>query len=562
MSKRTIATMSETAVITAQTAGVTPASSFVVEEARRPNRTKAPWARHRHTSPTRSNHVTPPTLSDSKPRLAETVEPPVPITSSATAAWVIVTLTGITFVGSISSGLVTIALPTIALDLDLPPHLLLWPASVHPLASASCLVLAGTIADFVGNRKVNLVGCIFLAAFTLAAGLARTGIQLILFRAFQGVANSLCLPTAVSILTNNFVPGPQRNVGFACIGLSQPLGFAVGLVFGGVIVDTTLGWRFSFYFTAGLMALLFVLSIWLLPKDKPQEAQAWRRAGREIDWIGAGLASAALGISSYIFAILTGDLYNIKRPENIALLLLSGCASVGFVFWMSYREKSGRTPLIPNSLWRNKSFSIICVLVLLSYAVLNSLEYFISLYFQKVQHLSGLEAAIRFLPEIAAGVLLNLCTGLFVHKVHVSHLITVTSILTVVSPLLMALINPASGYWIGSFWAVLLCPFNVDVIFTVANLIITDAFPASTQALAGAVFNTIAQFGWSLGLTIMAITSSRVTVNSPYQDKESSEAILPGYQAVFWVCVGLQALACVVSASGLRGVGKIGLKLE
>ncbi|KAK3383204.1 integral membrane protein [Lasiosphaeria ovina] len=482
--------MSETAVITAQTAGVTPASSFVVEEARRPNRTKAPWARHRHTSPTRSNHVTPPTLSDSKPRLAETVEPPVPITSSATAAWVIVTLTGITFVGSISSGLVTIALPTIALDLDLPPHLL------------------------------------------------------------------LC------ILTNNFVPGPQRNVGFACIGLSQPLGFAVGLVFGGVIVDTTLGWRFSFYFTAGLMALLFVLSIWLLPKDKPQEAQAWRRAGREIDWIGAGLASAALGISSYIFAILTGDLYNIKRPENIALLLLSGCASVGFVFWMSYREKSGRTPLIPNSLWRNKSFSIICVLVLLSYAVLNSLEYFISLYFQKVQHLSGLEAAIRFLPEIAAGVLLNLCTGLFVHKVHVSHLITVTSILTVVSPLLMALINPASGYWIGSFWAVLLCPFNVDVIFTVANLIITDAFPASTQALAGAVFNTIAQFGWSLGLTIMAITSSRVTVNSPYQDKESSEAILPGYQAVFWVCVGLQALACVVSASGLRGVGKIGLKLE
>lgn len=48
------------------------------------------------------------------------------IQSSAKAAWVITILTGVTFVGCISTGLVTIALPAIARDLDIPPHLLLW----------------------------------------------------------------------------------------------------------------------------------------------------------------------------------------------------------------------------------------------------------------------------------------------------------------------------------------------------------------------------------------------------------------------------------------------------
>jgi predicted MFS family arabinose efflux permease len=103
-------------------------------------------------------------------------------------------------------------------------------------------------------------------------------------------------------LTNNFIAGRRRNVGFACIGLSQPLGFSFGLILGGVVVDTTIGWQFSFYLTAALMSLLFGVSVWLLPKDKPREPLSWARAGREIDWFGAALASLAMGIFSYVFA--------------------------------------------------------------------------------------------------------------------------------------------------------------------------------------------------------------------------------------------------------------------
>lgn len=46
--------------------------------------------------------------------------------SRARAIILITTLTGLTFIGSMSSGLLTIGLPIIAADLKLPENLLLW----------------------------------------------------------------------------------------------------------------------------------------------------------------------------------------------------------------------------------------------------------------------------------------------------------------------------------------------------------------------------------------------------------------------------------------------------
>lgn len=82
--------------------------------------------------------------------------------------------------------------------------------------------------------------------------------------------------------------------------------------------------------------------------------------------------------------------------------------------------------------------------------------------FQQVQGVNALGAAIRFFPEVALGIILNLCTGLFVDRIHANHLITGSSIIATASPLIMALIDPEWNYWRAAFWAVLLCPVNVD----------------------------------------------------------------------------------------------------
>lgn len=77
--------------------------------------------------------------------------------------------------------------------------------------------------------------------------------------------------------------------------------------------------------------------------------------------------------------MLTGDMSKVRRPENIILICIAGFSVIGFVFWMSYRERTGRVPLIPNSLWGNKAFTAVCIMVMLGYGVLNGVEYFLSL---------------------------------------------------------------------------------------------------------------------------------------------------------------------------------------
>ena len=83
------------------------------------------------------------------------------------------------------------------------------------LTAGCLLILAGSIADVVSSRKVFLLGCFLQGIFVLGCGLAQTGIQLIMFRAMQGITVSMCLPTAVSIITTAFQPGRQRNLGLA-----------------------------------------------------------------------------------------------------------------------------------------------------------------------------------------------------------------------------------------------------------------------------------------------------------------------------------------------------------
>ena len=167
------------------------------------------------------------------------------------------------------------------------------------LTSGSCLLLAGSIADVVGSRPIFLLGCFLLSCFILACGLARTGIQLIMFRAMQGIAVALCLPTSVAILTNAIASGKRRNIGFACMGLGQPLGFSLGLVLGGVFVDT-IGWRAGWYICAGALLVCLLVGSWSLPLDSLTQPPSWKRLRDDVDWLGAIIATACLAMLAYV----------------------------------------------------------------------------------------------------------------------------------------------------------------------------------------------------------------------------------------------------------------------
>ncbi|KAK5089750.1 hypothetical protein LTR70_006592 [Exophiala xenobiotica] len=461
---------------------------------------------------------------------------------------------------SVSSGIVVVGLPRIASDLQLVERLYLWPTSVYGLTAGAMLLPAGVIADVIGPRSVELVAVALLGIFTLGCGWTSTGIQLVMFRALQGVATAMHMPCSVSLVTRHVPNGKRRNIGFACLGLSMPLGFSIGLVLGGVLVDT-IGWRVGFYIAGAIVLLQAIASLRIIPADvRPENVMSKLKA--EIDWIGAAISCVGLAMFSYVLAILSTDSDNMRQPSAIAMLTISIVLLVMFPFWMWHQEKKGRPALVPNYLWKNKAFSCICALTVLTWGVMNSMELFASLYFQEVQEFSALQASLRILPSLIVGAILNLTTGLFVDHVPVFWLAFVSTTLTAVAPLLMALINPHWTYWRGAFVAQILSPLSGDVLFTVGLIVVSESFTEDTQALAGAVFNTVAYFGLSLGLNSMQVVSLLVTKGTQYRDKSSPAALLQGYQASFWAMFAMTVFCSLLCVVGLRNVGKVGLKRE
>lgn len=216
-------------------------------------------------------------------------------------ATIIFQLSAINFLASFANGVIVVGLPAIAQDISLSQELYLWPSSIYGLTSGAALLLAGSVADVVGSRVVDLTGIVAAGLSTLACGLSKTGVQLVIFRGFMGIAMSMHLPCSVSMVTQTVPSGKPRNVAFSCLGLSQPLGFSFGLVLGGVFVDTT-GWRTGFYVPGAAILAFAVLGFFVLARDTLTTTGKLHGLKTKVDWVGAMIASGGLAMLSYVLA--------------------------------------------------------------------------------------------------------------------------------------------------------------------------------------------------------------------------------------------------------------------
>ena len=78
-------------------------------------------------------------------------------------------------------------------------------------------------------------------------------------------------------------------------------------------------------------------------------------------------------------SIISADLTSIRSAETASLLAVSIVLLFAFPAWMHYRERCGKPALVPNNLWNNLPFTSTCIIVALSYGVMNSIELFSSL---------------------------------------------------------------------------------------------------------------------------------------------------------------------------------------
>jgi MFS family permease len=174
------------------------------------------------------------------------------------------------FLDGIDVSMVTVALPSIKAGLHLSTSQLHWVVSGYVLGYGGLLLLGGRTADLLGRRRTLLVALtVFLVASAFGA-VGSDGTLLLIARFLKGASAAFNAPATLSIITTTFPEGPARNRAVSIYAASGASGYALGLVFSGLL--TQVGWRWTFVLPVPLAAAILIAALRLIPADRPAAA--------------------------------------------------------------------------------------------------------------------------------------------------------------------------------------------------------------------------------------------------------------------------------------------------
>ncbi|KAJ5780652.1 hypothetical protein N7457_005812 [Penicillium paradoxum] len=467
------------------------------------------------------------------------------------------------FVSCALNSLVTLNIPQLSSEFGLKPGVELWPMSMYYLAQGCTFLLAGSLDDVFGSRKVFLFSCFLQTICYLCSGLANTGMQLIALRTVSGVAYPMCFVSAMSIHSDDLPIGKLRNLAFFCTSISQYIGSGFGILLSGVLSETV-GWQWGFRGAAVLSLSALLLSIWAIPKQSENPKYAtWAAMAEDIDLAGTMLASSLMALLFAALAVITNNVANIGKSGLFIPVALGWIILVAFLFWQDCWERD-HTLRIQNSLWTNNHFISICVAVFFVYASSHSTSQLMIFVFQRAQALSILQSSWRYLPIPIIGALSSILTGRFLSRVEASKILIITIALSALAPFLMAISNPDWPYWKCAITAVSLNSIASNAVIPIAGLMVSGTFSADVQALAMGVLCTVAMIGASVGMALTALISNDfmadllLTPDRTTSLHESPEIWMTGYRSAFWFLFLMSLTGLAVTLSCLRNIGYLG----
>lgn len=249
-----------------------------------------------------------------------------------------------TFMATLDSSIVNVALPTISAQLHSDLSILQWVVTAYLLTISSLLPVFGRLADLLGRKKIYSTG--FLV-FTIGSGLCGFASNiwfLVGMRVLQALGASMLMSNAAAITTANFPP-KERGRALGLTGTVVALGSLAGPAIGGILIGIA-GWRSVFYINLPIGILGFIAAQIILPADTA-------RSDKETFDFG-GAVFFTMGMVSLLFAINNGQDWGWSSLPILAGLIL-GIVLLGLFF---YSEARVDQPMIDLSLFKNRPFLI------------------------------------------------------------------------------------------------------------------------------------------------------------------------------------------------------------
>jgi EmrB/QacA subfamily drug resistance transporter len=288
------------------------------------------------------------------------------------------------------------ALPRIVGDLGGVSHLS-WVVTAYVLASTITTPFYGKLGDMYGRKRFFIFAiCIFLAGSALS-GLSTSMVQLITFRAIQGLGAGGLMVGAMATI-GEIVPPRQRGKYMSYFMVVMMLATVAGPLVGGWIT-TAFSWRWIFYINLPLggAALVYLMATLHVPA---------RRVEHRIDYLG-GILLGVIATSVILVATWGGTEYSWASAPVLALVVLAVVALAGFIA----TERRAAEPMLPLHVFRNRNFSLTMVLTFFLGLALFGAITFLPLYQQTVQLASPTVSGLLLTPMMVGSAITSIVAG-------------------------------------------------------------------------------------------------------------------------------------------------------
>ncbi|RKT52255.1 MFS transporter [Saccharothrix australiensis] len=428
----------------------------------------------------------------------------------------------------LDSTVVNVALPRIGGELRADVAGLQWTLDGYLLSLASLILVAGSLGDRYGRRRVFTFGVVWFGAASLLCGLAPTTELLVAARVLQGVGGALLTPGSLAIVQSAFAPRDRARAIGAWSGLSG-VATAVGPLVGGLLVELW-SWRLAFLVNLPVAALC----VWLA-RHVP-ESRDDRLTGRP-DVLGSVVGAVGL-------AGVTGALVEAPTRGADALVVTAGAVGVAGMVAFVVLQRVGSAPLVPPRLFANRTFVLANALTFLLYAALGGVMVLMVLQLQVSLGYGPTAAGLASLPITLIMLALSARSGRVAQRIGPRAQLVVGPLLVGAGMFLLRGAEPGAGYLDGVLPGVLVFGVGLAAVVAPVTATVLAAVPERYVGVASGVNNAVARTGSLVAVAVLPAIGG--LSGARYTDPVAMTA---GWQASLLVC------AAAAAVGGLLALG-------
>jgi EmrB/QacA subfamily drug resistance transporter len=428
-------------------------------------------------------------MTDSQPN----VQPSVDVAPQARGAILAAVLLAL-FLSSLDQTVVGTALPRIVTDLH-GNELYTWVVTAYLLSSTITVPIYGKFSDVFGRKPMLLIGVVVFLVGSALSGLSQSMVQLVAFRALQGLGAGALFPVSLAIIGDLFSPrerGRYQGLFGAVFGLS----FILGPFIGGFLTDNA-SWRWVFYVNlpVGVVALAVITVV--LPNVRRGASV------RDLDYLGivlftAGVIPLLIGLTNKGQTDSSGHLYGWVSPQVGLLLLIAAV----FLTLFLLVERRAREPIIPLDLFRDRSYAATNIATFLVAVALFAAVIYLPRYYQAVRAVSATQSGYEIWPLLVGLIGGSIASGLLISRTGKYKVILLSAMVSlIVGNLLMTRLTAQTDsvvLWSWMLWIGL----GVGPAMAGYTVVVQSIVPRDRLGVATSTLTFLRQIGGSVGLAL------------------------------------------------------------